>query len=164
MSASLDVVEMYFTACKFSECADLCQHEGEKKGVLGVLYATPAVVNAAFACEVFLKLLLHSEEIEIPREHRLQALYNKLPDELKERIRGDVVRRCGQWKDAFGMECLKSVSDAFATWRYNYEHDWHKSVTLRIDIAFLMALKSALNVLCDETMRKKMNFPGEEAL
>lgn len=163
MSASLDVVEMYFTACKFSECADLCQREGEKKGVLGVLYATPAVVNAAFACEVFLKLLLHSEEIKIPREHRLHALYNKLPDELKERIRGDVVQRYGQWKDAFGMECLKSISDAFATWRYIYEHDWHKSATVRIDVSFLMALKNALKALCGERVRK-MSLPGKEAL
>ncbi len=163
MSASLDVVEMYFTACKFSECADLCQREGEKEDAQWFLYVNPAVVNAAFACEVFLKLLLHSEGIRIPKGHRLHVLYHELPCALQERIRGDVIQRYGQWKDAFGMECLENVSDAFATWRYIYEHDWHKSVTVRIDVSFLMALKNALKALCGERVRK-MNLPGKEAL
>ena len=67
----VDITEMYYTACKFSNCADFCIREQEEKETFQYLYDDPAIVNAAFSCEVFLKLLLRLEQIDCQKSHNL---------------------------------------------------------------------------------------------
>ena len=61
--AKIDEVEMFRVGCGFSDCANFCLAEQDKQ----LLYIPPAVVNAAFACEVFLKLLLHFSQITLEK-------------------------------------------------------------------------------------------------
>lgn len=48
--------------------------------------SAPAVVNAAFACEMFLKSLLVYYEIPYRKEHNLIKLYDMLPEASKNKI------------------------------------------------------------------------------
>lgn len=85
----------------------------EKGGTVEWL-AVPAVVNLAFACELYLKSLLMLETGTSHREHRLSVLFAKLSSEAQ--------------RDAtveFGPRSLKErldeCSDAFREWRYVFE-------------------------------------------
>jgi HEPN domain-containing protein len=77
-------------------------------------YLVPGVVNYAFACELYLKVLLLQSGVEHSRQHNLTKLFRRLPDELQ----GDV-------KIAMNIECFDSildkVSNNFLEFRYLYE-------------------------------------------
>ena len=44
-----DIAEMYYTACKFSDCADFCMREQEERETFQDFYTDPEIVNAAFS-------------------------------------------------------------------------------------------------------------------
>lgn len=139
MQRKIDEFEMYRTACEFSDSADLCLNTENDS-----LCITPIVVNAAFACEIFLKLLLHIKYIRYRRTHDLKILFELLPEDLKDKVKYCCVKRYGQWLDCFNFEYLKNISNAFSDWRYNYEHDWLKSAMMKIELEFLIAFKDSL--------------------
>ena len=53
-----DCQRMFRHACAFSDCADFALKEFRPDIVDVAWYTTPAIVNSAFACEVFLKTLI----------------------------------------------------------------------------------------------------------
>ena len=67
--AKMDAFEMFRTGCKFSDCADLCLKGQDRAPESNLAYITPAIVNASFSCEVFLKLLLQHEGKDIHKIH-----------------------------------------------------------------------------------------------
>lgn len=156
MSPKVDVVGMYETACKFSDCSDFCMREQEKDGRL-YLYTAPIVVNAAFACEIYLKLLLYLEKIGYKKEHELKELFDKLPPEIKETIEKMTVQRCGYWKNQFGMEVLSVLSNAFVEIRYIYERDWDEKGSLHLDTGYLSAFRDALRELCGNRLQRQLD-------
>lgn len=98
----------------------------------------PAVVNAAFACEMFLKALLKHYEIEYKREHNLIRLFDLLP----EYARNKISYFCGASKD--GSQFRKALSehaDDFVDIRYYVENnDWGRmSPTYMITLAYNMS-------------------------
>ena len=139
MQRKIDEFEMYRTACEFSDSADLCLNTENNS-----LCITPIVVNAALACEIFLKLLLHFKYIRYRRTHDLKILFELLPEDLKDNVKYCCVKRYGQWLDCFNLEYLKNISNAFSDWRYNYEQDWSKSAMMKIELEFLIAFKDSL--------------------
>lgn len=151
----VDIVEMYYTACKFSDCADFCMKEQEERETFQYFYTDPAIVNAAFSCEIFLKLLLHLEQIDCQKIHKLKQLFEKLPPEIMETVKCLTIQKCGYWKDVWGQDILSQVSNAFEKWRYIYEIDWTKNRTIDFDISFLLAFRDALRVVCEKKLRMK---------
>ena len=152
MTSHPDIAEMYYTACKFSDCADFCMREQHERTALRSFYTDPGIVNAAFSCEVFLKLLLHLEQMDCRKSHKLKQLFELLPLETKETIKRQTIHKCGYWNDIWGQEVLSQVSDAFVKWRYVYENDWSKSAVVRCDIGYLLAFKDALRVACEKKL------------
>jgi hypothetical protein len=148
MTAEENMLEMYLVGCEFAGCADFCMKEAGE--VIPQFLLSPVVVNAAFACEVFLKLLLKLNGIENQKIHKLQDLYNNLPRDTQVEIQNGTVLRCGKWTDIWGFECLGNVSDAFVEWRYAYEHDWSKSACMSIDVGFLIGFMNSLRDLCNQ--------------
>ena len=86
-------------------------------------YFVPAVINGAFACELYLKSLNPST-----KGHNLKKLYDSLSDGEKEFIDNLMTRT---QKEKHGNNytvddfhrALEENSDAFVDWRYFYEDD-----------------------------------------
>ena len=143
MQRKIDKFEMYRTGCEFSDCADFCINlDNVQKYNAKVI--TPAIVNAAFACEVFLKLLLHIHNTSYKKNHKLKGLFELLPENLKIRIKFECLKKYGELKNCFGIEYLDNISDAFNKWRYNYEYDWSQSRVMKIETGFLFVFKDVL--------------------
>ena len=148
MTAKMDAFEMFRTGCNFSNCADLCLKEQACVPESNNLsYIIPAIVNAAFSCEIFLKLLLQHEGEDIHRIHKLNDLYAKLSQDTQVELKKKTIFRYGKWSDIWGRPYLEQISNAFVEWRYSYEHDWTKSFSMRIETGFLIAFKDSLKEL-----------------
>lgn len=143
-----DCQQMFRHACAFADCADFAMQNFNPQLVDVEWYSTPAAVNSAFACEVFLKALLLYFGIPKSNQHNLKKLYDRLPDKTKDWVKQTVLLRYGAWSDAFGLELLDSISDTFVKWRYSYEHDPKKTCSLQNNISFLMAFRNTLRETC----------------
>ena len=146
-----DCQEMFRVACTFCECADMAQEKHQHDTADIGFYNTPSIVNSAFACEVFMKAILKFKQIKTPKAHKLKELYDKLPYELRERIKQDV--GCGypdMWQNCFGLEYIDPTSNAFVEWRYIYEHDFSEGGTAQINIGFLNRFRDTLREICCE--------------
>ena len=144
-----DCQQMFRHACAFAEVADMA----EAKFCHGTAdiewYSTPATVNSAFACEVFLKALLNYHDIPLKRQHKIKELYELLPDKLKAVVKQTTIANYGgMWEDAFGHELLDNISDAFVDWRYSYEIVGTKRASMQINIGFLTDFRNALREAC----------------
>lgn len=147
--------QMFRHACAFAEVADLAMEKFRHDTADIAWYSTPATVNSAFACEVFLKTLLESYSIQFEKllkpkdRHKLTDLFNLLPEEAREWIKSATeVCYGGGWKDGFGFDRIKSISDAFVDWRYIYEIVGKKRASMQIDVGFLTAFRDALREAC----------------
>ena len=146
--SKMDAFEMFRTGCNFSDCVDLCLKEHDSAPESNLAYITPAIVNAAFSCEVFLKLLLQHEGKDIHKIHKLNDLYAKLSEDIQMELKEKTILRYGKWSDIGGRPYLEQISNAFVEWRYSYEHDWTKSASMQIEVGFLIAFKNSLKELC----------------
>ena len=136
--------EMFHHACAFSDCSDFAlQVVCQDKTVTGC-EPTPAVVNSAFACEVYLKALLKYNDNPVMKEHRLKELYGLLPENTREWIKLTVINHYGQWYDCFGQDYLESISNAFTDWRYSYE----SNRLMSIHHGFLTTFRDTLREAC----------------
>lgn len=142
----LNCVEMFQHACGFCDCANLSFEKGLYGGNSGFLLV-PVGVNSAFACEVFLKILLKIHNVDNKKSHNLKSLFELLPDKLKNSIKTHL-QNCHLWKDALGQENLDIISNAFNSWRYIYEHDFRNGGTVWIDCGFLNIFRDLLREIC----------------
>ena len=138
--------QMFRHACTFAECADMAEekfcHDSADLG----WYTTPATVNSAFACEVYLKAILLFYDIPVKKEHKIKELYAMLPDRIKEWTKLAVTNGDERiWRDVFGRELLENISDAFVEWRYIYEHI---EGTHSIEMGFLTTFRNVLREAC----------------
>ena len=145
-----DSLEMLRTGEQFFKCANLCIEKGNEMSYACMNCVTPAAVNAALSCEIFLKLLLYLHEIEYPKEHRLKELFKELPRVIKENIKADTIKRYGSWENLWGLAHLDNVSNTFNDWRYNFEHDFSKERMMRLEMGFLFALMETLKDECNK--------------
>ena len=129
--------EMFLQAQGFSKCAEIAMEEG-------IECSTPAIVNYAFACEVYLKSLLYFSDISFKKKHELKELFDMLSEKYKESIMRLTLAECGSWDDY----SLDNISNAFIEWRYPYETIEKKRACMRIETGFLVALNNALRELC----------------
>lgn len=146
-----DCTEMFRHACSFVDCAELC-HDKEDH----INFAKPEIVNSALACEVFLKAICFYYDIDLTplfkqkKGHDLKALYDVLPQELKEQLKMQVSHGYrDMWINPFGLEYLADISDAFQQWRYSYE-----SKTLYMPTWFLTSFRNELREICCQLLYK----------
>ena len=130
---------MFYTATDFCNCAEYI-FDSENSFFKG--YQRPAIVNCAFACEIYLKALLETQNIK-SKTHNLNDLFQELPEEWKNDILNDISRSCFNLVDMFGRSQLENISEAFVKWRYNYEY-----TTLKIDISFLRTFCKVIREYC----------------
>ena len=77
----------------------------------------PAIVNAAFSIELYLKSILRTKK----REHRLEILFNELDIKIREQIKKTINTELSK-NNIFNFDdCLSHISNVFVEWRYIYE-------------------------------------------
>lgn len=108
----------------------------------------PAVVCFAFSLELYLKLLHVISSGAQVRGHKVDALFDSLPADLRERI----ARAYGT---ASLSDHLRAASGAFVDWRYQHEHE-----TLTVNPKLLAAACRACHVVV-RTLRPDMPVFGE---
>ena len=141
-----DCQEMFRHACTFCECADMALEKHMHDTADIGFYTSAATINSAFACEVFMKAICHYLDIDLKplfkkkKGHDLKALYDVLPQELKEQLKMKVSHGyMDMWINPFGFEYLVDISNAFQRWRYSYE-----SKTLSMPTWFLTSFRNEL--------------------
>lgn len=79
----------------------------------------PALVNAAFACELYLKKLIKDDTT---RGHDLEVLFGQLEANDKDKIQAIISRRLQEESLEKGFDYyLKGISNDFEFWRYIHE-------------------------------------------
>ena len=154
-----DCHEMFMHACTFCECADMAfQKKTHDTAPIG-FYDMPALVNSAFACEVFLKTILKWYDIESPKSHKLKDLYEATPENIRAFIKPTVLNNYGKWNDWLKREYLEMLSNAFQDFRYIYEYDFRKNGSLHIETGFLIVFRNTLRDCCSRLL---FGIPWEE--
>lgn len=146
--------EKYLQANAFSKSADILIDIVHKDAIKAedLLLSRPAIVNCAFACELYLKALLTGNKIG--RIHDLEKLWKKLPIDLRERIDNKIKNKYGKIENAFGIPHIKQIAKAFNDWRYCYEKDG----SLIIDEWFLFEFRDRLKDECERVLQEKGNI------
>ena len=83
-------------------------------------YAFPAIVNTAFACELYLKALIAKTQGSHVMGHSLSDLFERLTEEDRLALREEYASR-----SQYSMEIdevLRIHSKSFEDWRYAYEN------------------------------------------
>ena len=143
-----DCHEMFMHACTFCECADMASQKGKHDTAPIGFYDMPALVNSAFACEVFLKTILKWYDIKPPKSHKLKDLYESTPENVRAFIKPTVLNNYGgRWFSDWGIEHLEVLSNAFQDFRYIYEYDLNKG-GYYIETGFLNVFRNALRDCC----------------
>lgn len=120
----------------FKEMEEAVTQNGE---LLQKVSLFPAIVNTAFACELYMKNLLHERE-GIVIEHHLDTLFEKLDETVKRVIKETIVSNKKGYTDEIFNENLKNISNVFVDWRYYYESNKAKPVNLEFLKIFAHAL------------------------
>lgn len=86
-------------------------------------YALPAIVNTALSCELYLKaeILASPSCSNVPQEHFLMDLFRKLPNEKRNVLCQEYIRRRKNQSEL--EETFLIHSDSFRKWRYAFEKD-----------------------------------------
>lgn len=76
----------------------------------------PAIVNGAFAIELYIK----SRLVKKTRGHNLRTLFSKLDKETKDRIRSEIESKIDKRFTSFSKQ-FWTIAKAFEYWRYIHE-------------------------------------------
>ncbi len=110
----------FLSAKGFLSAADVIRQLGKDALKLFTYYAYPLSVNAAFACELFLKALLTLEGIEYKKLHLLSELFSNLPESTKITIKKEFANS-GSKESVDGL--IMTYSNAFVEWRYPFDDE-----------------------------------------
>ena len=124
-----DSKQIFNTAHSFFLAAHRCAEQRYISEKSIQFLVVPAVVNAAFSCELSIKAILNQCEIPIPRGndgHKIDSLFFYLPKELQAKIQAEI-------NSAAFHSDLHTISDAFVEWS-----------SASISLEFLMALAQTL--------------------
>ena len=131
---SLDPCRMFEHGCAFVDCAKYCEIEPNNIEYRMRSHTVSAIVNSAFACEIFLKALLisHGAPEKILRGekgrkgHDLSYLWEKFKEYDNETALS-MEQNMKNWfnskNENMFYEMLADISNAFEYWRYIYEKD-----------------------------------------
>ncbi len=148
----------YNQGLRFLRCAERCLGDVNEDGsiqIIGGKYqplSTPAMVNAAFACEIFLTSILILHDIEYMKRlkhgegHQLKPLYDLLPkQEYKEFIQIGTT-------EEFEAELTAHSSD-FESWRYYMEEPGEYSISPTFTWMLMNNLKALAHGLIEQKQK-----------
>lgn len=116
---SRDIIQQ---ADDFFEAYRRCTHgENPRKDEYGRLCLSvvniPAIVNAAFSCELYFKSIIGSKA----KGHALRELFDQLDVDAQNYLREPINKEFAK-NNLFDFDvCLDHISNAFVEWRYIYE-------------------------------------------
>lgn len=94
-------------------------HTDEDGRIIVETVNVPAIVNAAFACELYVKLLIKNK---VTRGHNLSALFKRLEPKDKNTIKSSITERLERNLLEKGFNYyLKEISNYYEYWRYIHE-------------------------------------------
>lgn len=118
-----------------------------KEGAVEVSHAVnvPAIVNAAFACELYMKAIIGREF----QTHSLLTFYKNLPEDVKQRIE-EKYKNNKAWGFETAKEAISAVKDTFVDWRYLYKEENANQCNPRDLNAFLRIFQTLIPILKEE--------------
>jgi len=118
--------------------------------------STPVILSCAFAIEVSLKLLLLQETEDAGHGHNLEDLFNKLPEELLNRIVDQfIAQNPDENRDSLNTN-LSNHKKIFVNWRYAFENTNPQECSP----SFLYSLAYSLNTFIEENYDFERNGNG----
>ena len=107
----------------------------------------PAIVNGAFALELYLKSMskLSDEELK-KKKHRIKALILSLDQPIQDQIRREVEPKLQSYQNY--DKCLSGISNAFTFWRYIHtkqDFGFGLNETLKVLELFVNAARNIAN-------------------
>jgi len=149
---------MFRHACAFVDCAKYCEIEPNNIEYRTQSNSVAGIVNAAFACEVFIKTLLVFQGVPLEeiKGHELKKLWNKFKEKDLETALSveQIMREAFNSKDENVFnKLLFNISNAFEYYRYIYEKERSE-----INPQYLRFFRIALrNVCCRQLYNKSWN-------
>lgn len=145
---------MFEHACAFSDCAELCEKETSFIKHRLKSHTVSGIVNSAFACEIYIKMLLvyYGTPIRSVKEHDLSKLWEMLKRK-KPNITQRIEKKMSEWynfRESNFDVILSRVADSFEKWRYVYELQ-----KAAIDINFLKGFRILLREACCRKLHKQ---------
>lgn len=141
----------YLSAKGFLSAADVVRQVGKRDGLkLFTYYAYPLSVNAAFACELFIKALLSLEGTEYGRLHCLSDLFSELSHNTKTRVEKELAKSGS--KDTV-EELVKTYNNAFVEWRYPFDPENETKALTMVWSDFLVFCMT-LQIVTKETLKE----------
>ena len=133
----------------FQEIAEKCLKQARDPFLFDCINVL--TVNAAFACEVYLKAICIVERGEFYIGHFLRDQFDMISNTAQESIKADF--KMNMENTSF-EEALRLNSDAFDEWRYSFEENPGKKGAI-VDIYGLITLMRCLGRYVDELMLEK---------
>ena len=106
----------------------------------------PAIVNGAFACELYLKSITKTDQCI----HKIKELYLMLPAEKQESLRKAMDPIIPKQYGLSFDECLDDIPNSFVYWRYIYEKDSVGKLGLNGTLMILPKLIDELSKMAHE--------------
>jgi hypothetical protein len=94
----------------------LSSNENYKKATL----VYPLIVNLSFSIELLLKILILQENQKYVNGHEIKILFNKLPQEIKEDVKKNLIIKHNLKSEEFD-NILDINNKSFIDWRYSFE-------------------------------------------
>jgi hypothetical protein len=133
-------------ALHFHEAAVRCGVEDKDPLGAPVIPLCPMIVCFAFASELYLKSLAGLRGGLGPTDrHKLNMLFGRLSDQVKDEIAGAYEARTGRPRTTLESD-LNELAKAFVEWRYVYEADGRQLHT-NLLIAFALAVYETVRKL-----------------
>ena len=110
-----DFLEAYKRCCEPKNL-----HKDEFGRTIGATIYVPAIVNASFACELYLKNILVNKY----HNHNLKSLYQDLSPNIQLELKTIATQELSKMNfNSDFEEYLNDISDSFVSWRYIYQYD-----------------------------------------
>ncbi len=130
----------FFLAAKRCGKDEICEESGSNQYL-----PIPEYVNIAFACELYIKVLLYIEE-DIIMSHNLLHLFNRLEASKRHRV-----SKIMNIHEAQITKLLNQHSDMFRNMRYRFEYQQYRE-SFSMPINFFYSLAESLDKVAQETI------------
>ena len=159
--------KIFDTANGFYEAALRCMKSEPNSDGTERSPMIPAIVNFAFACELYIKSRL-KQIGKASKGHELKKLYNKLDDAFKNYLSLEYQEALETDQASFEKD-IETFSNAFVSWRYVYEGSSGDSIILQKLIILTCALYRVQKKLNAEwevqkDMDVRLDFPDSNIL
>lgn len=114
----IKIADDFFEA--YNRCKESKNPRSNHGGIAFSVVNIPAIVNAAFASELYLKSMLTKKF----KKHNLKFLFDKLPGEIQKELEKQIKPEFDalNWEKDF-MGYLVDIGNVFEFWRYIHEKD-----------------------------------------